>query len=105
MKITSEIMAAEINQKLPSYYTTFPARLLHPPGEESLWFSMAFTYPGLETEKYCWVSVKEDMTSEEIDKWSTDAVIQIKLTQQITEWEEQAKQRIARLGAEQGEKV
>jgi hypothetical protein len=92
MKITSEIMAAEIDQKLPSYYETRGARITkNPGGFEGLWFTMLFTYPGT-TDKYVWVEVKEDMTSEEIDRWSTDAVIQIKLTQQIKELEAKAKQ-------------
>ena len=92
MKITPEIMQAEIDQKLPSYYTTGPGRLSTMPGDDTLWFSMCFTYPGSK-EKYVWVSVKEDMTAEEIDKWSTDAAIQIKTTQLIKELEDKAKQR------------
>jgi hypothetical protein len=90
MKITSEIMQAEIDQKLPSYYQCGPGQLSYPPGQDGLWFTMSITYPGLEKDKYVWVSVKEEMTSEEIDKWSTDAVIQIKLTQQIKELEDRA---------------
>lgn len=94
MKITSEIMQAEIDQKLPPYYTTSNPRLVpitnsDPPGYDGLWFSMCFRYPG-SGDKYVWVSVKEEMTAEEIDKWSTDAVIQIKLTQQIGEFEAEA---------------
>jgi hypothetical protein len=92
MKITSEIMRAEINQKLPPYYSCSPGAITTPPGLDGLWFSMAFTYPGLGKEKFVWVSVKEDMTSDEIDKWSTDAAIQIKTTQQIKELEDTAKE-------------
>ena len=95
MKITSEIMAAEINQKLPSYYTTGAARITTIPGDDALWFMLWFTYPGIKgtKEKYCWLSVKEEMTSAEIDEWATAAVTQIKMSQQMVEWEEQAEQR------------
>jgi hypothetical protein len=93
MKITSEIMQAEIDQKLPPYYETRGARIAYITAAkfEGLWFSMQFEYPG-SGPKYVWVSVKEDMTSEEIETWSTDAAIQIKTAQQIAELEEKADQ-------------
>ena len=96
MKITSAIMQAEIDHKLPPYYETRGARIayIEAPKFAGLWFSMLFTYPGLDKDKdkYVWMTVKEDMTSEEIDKWSTDAVIQIKAAQQIKELEDKAEQ-------------
>ena len=91
MKITSEIMQAEIDHKLPTYYSCGPGQIATVPGHDGLWFSMCFIYPGA-TEKYVWVSVNEDMTPEEIDQWSTDAVIQIKTTQLIKELEDKAEQ-------------
>jgi hypothetical protein len=97
MKITAELMQKEIQAKLPSYYTTTDPRLEQGSKygntydlEEGLWFSMAFTYPGLGKDRYVWVSIKEDMTAEEVDTWTTDAVIQIKASQQIIEFQQKA---------------
>jgi hypothetical protein len=99
MKITALQIQKAIDAKLPAYFATADASLhditnSSPEGYTGTWFKMAFTYPGVPKLKYCWMSIPNDrleMTDEQLDIWSTDAAVQIKLTQTIDELEAEAK--------------
>jgi hypothetical protein len=92
MKVTPEQMKQAIDVRLPAYFGTEDPVLQDNLGEKypGTWFSLKFQYPG-STPKYCWVSIKDDMTEAELDQWATDAAVQIKLTQQIDELNDRAK--------------
>jgi hypothetical protein len=94
MKVTADQMKAAIDARLPAYFSSDDPQL-HAKAMWGLkgsdhWFSLRFRYPGAKP-RYVWVSLKEDMTEEEVDQWATDAAVQVKLTQTIDELNDRAK--------------